>query len=231
MSRLEERRKRQAQSAPPAKTSSGDRVTVIDASSSPDTTIQQALNDNYMGKLKAAEGKELIDKSRVIHRVVREMVLKNRAADRPKMFRFKGQAYGVAHQMSVQVKEGGYGEFDDKTKEQIIAITGEAFVKNSVTETTTCVVDFSLVPAGEAQETDADGKPVFNSDGSPKMFSVQDKVDDLLEQINEICGADVAVWKFGNKPKADFHKDRTKLTIEQDRQLERILPAAIAFSK
>lgn len=208
MSRLEERRKKQAQSAPPAKTSSGDRVTVIDASSSSDTTIQQALNDNYMGKLKAAEGKELIDKSRVIHRVVREMVLKNRAADRPKMFRFKGQAYGVAHQMSVQVKEGGYGEFDDKTREQIIAITGEAFVKNSVTETTSCVVDFSLVPADK-----------------------QDEVDGLLEQINEICGADVAVWKFGNKPKSDFHKDRTKLTIEQDRQLERILPAAIAFSK
>jgi len=208
MSRLEERRKKQAQSAPPPKTSSGDRVTVIDASSSSDTTIQQALNDNYMGKLKAAEGKELIDKSRVIHRVVREMVLNNRAADRPKMFRFKGQTYGVPHQMSVQVKEGGYGEFDDKTRERIVAITGEAFVKNSVTETTSCVVDFSLVPADK-----------------------QDEVDGLLEQINEVCGTDVAVWKFGNKPKTDFHKDRTKLTIEQDRQLERILPACIAFSK
>lgn len=223
-------RKKQAKSAPPKKTTSGDNVVEIHAQKDPDQDIQQAIEDHYHGKELTKEAKKLVDKSRYLQRIVRQKVLDTRAEDRPKRYEFSGNVLGTNHTVKVSVKEGGYRPFDDETRSDIenIGVTfdddgnkvgkskGELFLEKAITETTNCKIDFSLIPEDKKEQ-------VFNH---------------LLE-VNQICGITdqdiengaipIAEMVFSNVPNSDYHKHRTILSAKEDKKLETITPASISY--
>lgn len=230
MSNMEAYRKRQAKSAPPKKTTSGDNVVEIHASRDPDQDIQQAIEDHYHGKELEKEAKKLVDKSRYLQRIVRQKVLDTRAEDRPKRYEFNGNVLGTRHTVKVSVKEGGYRPFDDETRSDIESIgikydddgnkvgksQGELFLEKAVTETTNCKIDFSLIPEASKEE-------VFNH----------------LLKVNQMCGiTDEDIEKgaipivemvFSNAPTSEYHKHRTILSAKEDKKLETITPASISY--
>ena len=231
MSKMQQHRRRQAESAPPKATSGGDRVVEIHAQKDPDPEIQQAIEDHYHGKQSEKIGRDLVAKSKYLQRIVRQRILENRSEDRPKRFEFTGNVLGETHTVKVNVKEGGYQPFEDDVRAEIerLGVTydedgkkvgksqGELFLAKAVTETTNCKIDFSLIPEAKKEE-----------------------VFDHLMQVNTICGISekdiedgkaipIAEMVYSNVPNSEYQKLRTMLGKKEDRKLEQLTKTPISY--
>jgi hypothetical protein len=240
MSKLAQRRQQQKETKPKEETSSGSRIQCVTVQG--DTDIHDLVKSHYQGRELKKKGEGLYGRARRLYKKISTILLQDRSANRPKQFKYTanltvkrkatqedvdtGKALDIGdvisvpieHTVSVNVKEDGYGKFDDATLDEVVEIVGQEFVDAYITTHIEASVDFSLVPTDK-----------------------EDPVCNLLDEINDyVCPPDedgnrefdVIKWKINNVPNSAFHEARgTKLTAEQDQKLNDLVPMTMAFGR
>jgi|11_taG_2_1085331.scaffolds.fasta_scaffold13158_5 hypothetical protein len=226
---LDQIRKQQKQKQPEKTSSTGSRIQVVSVENE---EILELVRSHYEGKTSKKEGEAKLSRARRLYAIVANKLLKDRSKERPKQFKFNaklevertaeehdvdfGHATNIGdkikevvdHTTTINVREQGYGSFDDGTLDDIKGLLGDSFPDTYITTHVEAKVDFSLVPTDK-----------------------QEAVIALLSQVNEFVGTEVINWEIKNKPNSMFHQARTELTEEQDRKLNEILPISLAFGR
>ncbi len=190
----------------PEQTGSGDRIQIIEVSESDE--MHQLMTEHMQAKMYKAEQEKAMGRARRLYQIVRQMIMGNRAQDRPKQFKLHGMIMGKDHTTTINVKENGYRALTSDQIARITAITGEQWVQANITKRTEASVDFTLVPADK-----------------------QDAVARHLLETNMIAGASVVSVETKHVPKSSYHGARTELAEETDAQLEKINPMSCAFGR
>lgn len=184
-------------------------VEVADLENEASQEVHDLLMSHKLGKQMKKEGTAMFKRAGRIHLQVMEMLFADRSQERPKMFRFTTtDAMGESYSANVVVKEGGYKDFDDDTRDRIAKIVGQEWYDKYFTSRIQGSVNFNMVP-GDKQE----------------------EVYEMLMAINKAVGADVAEVSFTNRPLANFHSARADLLQEQDVKLDKEIKMPIAFSR
>ena len=179
----------------PTKTSTGDRIEIIEVGDN-DTIKDQLINCHFKGKMLKKEGEALFAKARRLTKYAVEKLLADRTSNRPKQFKFEGKVGSVAHTVSVNVCSGAYGALDADAVECIESLGLGAHVAQNVT----AKVDFSKVPNDK-----------------------QDMIASKLLELNSLV-EDVVEVTITKKPMETFNEARSKLTVEQDTELNELVP-------
>jgi hypothetical protein len=171
--------------------------------------VHDLLMSHKLGKQMKKEGTAMFERAKRLHIRVTDMLFSDRSQERPKRVRFTTtDAMGEFHSANIVVKEGGYRDFDDDTKDKIVEIVGQEWYDKYFTSRIMGEVNFNMVPEAK-----------------------QDQVYEMLMAINEAVGVDVAEVSFANRPLSTFHSARADLLQEQDVRLNKEIKMPIAFSR
>jgi hypothetical protein len=188
----------------PEQTGSGDRIQIIDVADGDE--MHQLMQEHMQAKMYKAEQEKAMGRARRLYH--REMIMGNRAQDRPKQFKLHGNVLGKDHTTTINVRENGYRALTSDQVARITAITGEQWVQANITKRTEASIDFTLVPADK-----------------------QNAVAKHLLETNMIAGASVVSVETKHVPKSSYHGARTELSEENDALLEKINPMSCAFGR
>lgn len=204
---LADRRNKAKSTQPKTETSSGSRIQVVQVQG--EDPNFELIHAHWEGKQLKKTGEAAFGRARRLYNVVKQKLFEDRSQDRPKQFKFSAKiSPETEHTVTINVRENGYGTFDDNTLDKVVKITGEEFADAYFTTHIEAKVDFSLVPEDK-----------------------HDAVEALTEQINELVGSEVVTWEFTNKPNSAFHAARSKLTTEEDMELDELVPVTMAFGR
>ena len=204
---LADRRNKAKTAQPKTETSSGSRIQAVQVQG--EDPNFELIHAHWEGKQLKKTGEAALGRARRLYNVVKQKLFEDRSQDRPKQFKFSAMiSPDTEHTVTINVRENGYGTFDDTTLDKVREIVGDQFVDAYITTHIEAKVDFSIVPEDK-----------------------HDAVEALTEQINQLVGAEVVSWEFTNRPNSAFHPARTQLTKTQDMQLDELVPTTMAFGR
>ena len=111
-----------------------------------DDHLSELVDAYAEGKQKQKTGKALYGTARRLYNHVRNLLIQDRRAERPKQYIFNGSEGKVC---KVTVKEGGYTRIDVETFEDVKELTkghDPNWADTYITESIVASIDFSMVP-------------------------------------------------------------------------------------